>query len=125
VKPTPTKADYVCGVGCGKKGCPIKAKPTSKSKPGKSGKVTRSLKDIAIPGRQQHVRDTIKANQEDELEWNIVGTSAVSKHGKFGSAPLTAWVRGIEGCTGVAIVSDHGYWLAHFVSKILIFNKTC
>jgi hypothetical protein len=116
VKPTSTKADYVCGVKCGKKGCPIKAKPTGKPKPGKPGKVTRDLKDVSMVGRQSHVMNTMSSNPKDELDWSINGATAVSKHGSFGSAPLTAWVTGIEGCTGVAVVSDHGYWLAHFVS---------
>jgi hypothetical protein len=118
MKPTSTVADYVCGVGCGKTGCPIKPKPANPPKSGKPGAVARSLDAIAVPGvaRDKYVMGIMSRNVRDELDWSINGATAVSKHGRFGSTPLTAWVTGIEGCTGVAVVSDKGYWLAHFVS---------
>ncbi|KAF5685132.1 hypothetical protein FCIRC_3570 [Fusarium circinatum] len=40
---------------------------------------------------------------------------AVSGQGSWGGKPLRKYIRGLMGCTGIVIVSDKGYWFAHFM----------
>jgi hypothetical protein len=80
------------------------------------------LEDVSVGERGSYVLKTVLANPKTELDWNFLGTYAVSKQGTFGAEPDTAWVGGIEGCTGIAVVSEKGYWVAHLVSSLFTIS---
>ncbi|KAG5743734.1 hypothetical protein H9Q70_013551 [Fusarium xylarioides] len=51
----------------------------------------------------------------NELDWNLIQHDAVSGQGSWADRPLRKYIRGLMGCTGIVIVSDKGYWFAHFM----------
>ncbi|PCD23582.1 hypothetical protein AU210_015099 [Fusarium oxysporum f. sp. radicis-cucumerinum] len=55
------------------------------------------------------------AAKDDELDWNLIQHDAVSGQGSWAEKPLRKYIRGLMGCTGIVIVSDKGYWFAHFM----------
>ncbi|KAF4497041.1 hypothetical protein FAGAP_6800 [Fusarium agapanthi] len=55
------------------------------------------------------------AGKDEELDWNLIQHDAVSGQGSWGEKPLRKYIRGLMGCTGIVIVSDKGYWFAHFM----------
>ncbi|KAJ4288503.1 hypothetical protein N0V90_011739 [Kalmusia sp. IMI 367209] len=98
-KPTPTK--FICGKKtCGKKACSAKG-----SKGRKGAKSGRKTKTIPL------------AHKNRELDYNFQGTYAVSRHGTFTNKAEVSWVGGLEGCTGIAIVSEKGYWITHLMEE--------
>ncbi|KAF5691886.1 hypothetical protein FDENT_3254 [Fusarium denticulatum] len=51
----------------------------------------------------------------NELDWNLIQHDAVSGQGSWAERPVKKYIRGLMGCTGIVIVSDKGYWFAHFM----------
>ncbi|KAH7234824.1 uncharacterized protein BKA55DRAFT_522168 [Fusarium redolens] len=132
-----TKPAIVCDLTC--KAClakpaPKKGKGTGKGK-GKGNAIPRSLADrnLALEERSlddiedlwgtdasaanEYVMEQIDsvAGKDDELDWNLIQHDAVSGQGSWSDKPLRKYIRGLMGCTGIVIVSDKGYWFAHFM----------
>ncbi|KAH7166413.1 hypothetical protein EDB81DRAFT_878759 [Dactylonectria macrodidyma] len=55
------------------------------------------------------------AGKGDELDWHLLQHDAVSGQGPWNGKPSRKYIRGLMGCTAVVIVSDMGYWYAHFM----------
>ncbi|KAF5598802.1 hypothetical protein FPCIR_2726 [Fusarium pseudocircinatum] len=83
----------------------------------------RSLDDIEdLWGTDTSVANEYVMEQIDsdtgsvnELDWNLIQHDAVSGQGSWAEQPLRKYIRGLMGCTGIVIVSDQGYWFAHFM----------
>ncbi|KAK2668549.1 hypothetical protein RAB80_015929 [Fusarium oxysporum f. sp. vasinfectum] len=110
-----TKPAIVCDLTC--KACLAKPAP----KKGKDAE--RSLDDIEdlwgtdASAANEYVMEQIDsvAAKDDELDWNLIQHDAVSGQGSWAEKPLRKYIRGLMGCTGIVIVSDKGYWFAHFM----------
>ncbi|WKT53108.1 hypothetical protein QSH57_003670 [Fusarium oxysporum f. sp. vasinfectum] len=106
-----TKPAIVCDLTC--KACLAKPAP----------KKERSLDDIEdlwgtdASAANEYVMEQIDsvAAKDDELDWNLIQHDAVSGQGSWAEKPLRKYIRGLMGCTGIIIVSDKGYWFAHFM----------
>ncbi|RBA18020.1 hypothetical protein FPRO05_11038 [Fusarium proliferatum] len=83
----------------------------------------RSLDDIEdrwgtdATAANEYVMEQIDSDtgSVNELDWNLIQHDAVSSHGSWAEKPLRKYIRGLMGCTGIVIVSDKGYWFAHFM----------
>ncbi|CAI6336628.1 unnamed protein product [Periconia digitata] len=112
---------FICGVGCGKNGCALKpsgtAKTSSKPKSTKRAELERrTLKDVSTSQADKYVIDTITDfGSTKGLDYTFNNDFAVSRHGSFANKPFPDFVTGLEGCTGVAVVSEKGYWISHFM----------
>ncbi|KAF5012815.1 hypothetical protein FDECE_1104 [Fusarium decemcellulare] len=78
------------------------------------------VEDLWGPGQagaNEYIMHEIEsvAGAGDELDWNLIQHDAVSGHGSWNNKPLRKYIRGLMGCTGIVIVSDKGYWYAHFM----------
>ncbi|KAJ4358420.1 uncharacterized protein N0V89_003002 [Didymosphaeria variabile] len=125
-KATPTK--YICGAknsSCGskrsKKGSKTRACPVSGGK--KSKKTSRSLAPVltrrtldSVSNANTYVPTQAIKHKATELDYTYIGhVYAVSKHGSFANKPQVIPLTGLEGCTGIAVVSEKGYWISHFM----------
>ncbi|KAF4338954.1 hypothetical protein FBEOM_7130 [Fusarium beomiforme] len=128
-----TNRAMVCDLTC--KACMAKPAPKKNKGKGKAKSPPRSLvsrgsaqeerslhdvEDLWGPGEMganEYVMDQIEsvAGRDDELDWNLLQHDAVSGHGSWNERPLRKYIRGLVGCTGIVIVSDKGYWFAHFM----------
>ena len=54
--------------------------------------------------------------KDNELDYTFNNDFAVSKHGEFLNEAFPIFLTGLEGCTGIAVISERGYWISHFVS---------
>ncbi|KAH7467711.1 hypothetical protein FOMA001_g15388 [Fusarium oxysporum f. sp. matthiolae] len=121
-----TKPAIVCDLTC--KAClatpaPKKGKGKGKSIPRSLELEERSLDDIEdlwgtdASAANEYVMEQIDsvAAKDDELDWNLIQHDAVSGQGSWAEKPLRKYIRGLMGCTGIVIVSDKGYWFAHFM----------
>ncbi|KAF4428871.1 hypothetical protein FACUT_9328 [Fusarium acutatum] len=83
----------------------------------------RSLDDIEdlwgtdATAANEYVMEQIDSDtgSVNELDWNLIQHDAVSGQGSWAERPLRKYIRGLMGCTGIVIVSDKGYWFAHFM----------
>lgn len=119
---------FICGLGCGKNACALKpsgtAKATGATKPKPTKRAEsyieslerRTLKDVSASEADKYVIDTIsKAGSTNGLDYTFNNDFAVSKHAAFANKPFPMFVTGLEGCTGIAVVSEKGYWISHFM----------
>ncbi|PVI01209.1 hypothetical protein DM02DRAFT_654722 [Periconia macrospinosa] len=119
---------FICGLGCGKNACALKpsgtAKATGAAKPKPTKRAEsyieslerRTLKDVSASEADKYVIDTIsKAGSTNGLDYTFNNDFAVSKHAAFANKPFPMFVTGLEGCTGIAVVSEKGYWISHFM----------
>ncbi|PVH96763.1 hypothetical protein DM02DRAFT_104283 [Periconia macrospinosa] len=117
---------YICGQSCGKKGCAVKPtkradlyyrpRSTARSETFQKWNKKRALGTVQ-PGKvNRYVLDIIKnAGSDNELDYAYATHFAVSKNGTFVNKPYAAFATGLEGCTGIAVVSKKGYWISHFM----------
>ncbi|KAL6399690.1 hypothetical protein AUP68_17096 [Ilyonectria robusta] len=118
------KPSFICDATC--KACvakiPKKGKGKSTPRSLAAALHERTLDDIEdLWGGRGETNDyvikqiTEVAGRGDELDWSMLQHDAVSGHGPWKGKDLRKYIQGIMGCTAVAIVSDKGYWFAHFM----------
>ncbi|KAF7554414.1 hypothetical protein G7Z17_g2935 [Cylindrodendrum hubeiense] len=49
------------------------------------------------------------------MNWNYIAFDAASDQGQWDDTPSRNLLAGLFGCTAISIVSEKGYWLAHFM----------
>ncbi|KAL1612956.1 hypothetical protein SLS60_001186 [Paraconiothyrium brasiliense] len=89
----------------------------------KSKKTGRSLAPVltrrtleTVSNANTYVRTQAIKHKATELDYTYIGhVYAVSKHGAFANKPQVIPLTGLEGCTGIAVVSEKGYWISHFM----------
>ncbi|KAF1952242.1 hypothetical protein CC80DRAFT_495573 [Byssothecium circinans] len=108
----------ICGKACGTKSCPVKPKTSKRAEIDAEYFAKRTLEDVSSSQADKYVVKTIdKAGSTNGLDYTFSNDFAVSKHGSFANKPFPMFVTGLEGCTGVAIVSEKGYWISHFMEE--------
>ena len=119
--------EYICGAknsSCGskrpKKGassrsCPVNGKNKKVSRAIAPVLTRRTLIDVDDPNK--YVVAQVIQHEASELDYTYPTghVYAVSKYGTWTNRPQSIPLTGLEGCTGVAVVSEKGYWIGHFM----------
>ncbi|KAI5457009.1 hypothetical protein BGZ63DRAFT_365966 [Mariannaea sp. PMI_226] len=110
--------DYNCAACLGSK--------TKRAEPTSQPLVERSLEGRSLTDKEEignskgdksnYILEIVEGqHQASELNWAFASVDLVSIDGPFGNDDARAFVQGLTGCTGIAVVSKAGYWLAHFM----------
>jgi hypothetical protein len=119
--PSSSSTGYVCDYGCSGSACTAKVRrdyfiPLAHSLEERHLEDARELDTT----NEYYIYDRIASDKTAvNLNWAYQSVDVVSISGKWTPSPdeQRAYVAGLTGCTGIAIVSEKGYWMAHFVSQ--------
>ncbi|CAI6335556.1 unnamed protein product [Periconia digitata] len=122
---TASVTPYICGEtrDCGQQKCSTRRQKTSTkashaqtSGSSSSTRITRrSLEGVTAAEADDYVLSVVEAaDAEQALDHQNKNSYAVSKHGEFAQEAFPVYVTGLEGCIGISIVSERGYWMGYY-----------